>query len=396
MATKENIIMFAKDFFGEAIDATLYFYRNGDIIHATDFQDGYTIISIPDHLTPGVYDVVARRGTSEYWVNNFMISMSTHYFQHSRLHNDVRLTAENFKPGEVIEAYKFNPLVSGYISYINEDTKETFDNIARYNGNPNSIRWGGQIVLTDKVEIEAGAAVIDGDLVEWEDTKLDIPEDLGVYNIGIFEGELVIDTPPVDLSMAVLRKEGPDFVRMVVKLDYHTLYRSSNLYFFTDFEDQSDEVSMNMPSEEAIFGIVRQGKVFKGKTTLPVQNIKLKVVGNGPVLETDRLYLYATSEFFLLWEGPALMVVLPRWNNSYIKLNWKEDLYFVSWGSDGHTRWSIQRAYGPSHVNFKTGDTPLMVEEDLQKVIIGFEQISGDNSADWSQTLSGSASLQWT
>lgn len=399
MANKrENFIIFAKDFFGDAIDAELSFVRDEEIVHKTKFTDGFSIISMPDQLEPGVYDVIAKREEGEYRINNLMIAMASHYFNHSRLHGDIKLQDGNLHPNTIINQHKINPMFFDHVRSIPSNSKQIFDDIIINSSNPDSLRWGGQIHLRNKLEISKGEAVVKSKLVSWGKLSIELPEERGVYNIGINKDKgVVVSSDPVDLRIGILRIEDTDFVRLEVQNTYHPIRRGNNLYVFTDFELTSSDVEMHMPSARGIFGVVQQGKIYDtARSSISTKEVKLRVHKNGPVLASDRLYVYATDNYFLLWEGPTLHVALPRWDQSYLKLDWKEGLTFISWGTNGHTRYHISRPYNSSYITFKNGNTPVLIEEPLEKLLRGHGQIAGNILSDWNSIHSSpTATIEW-
>jgi hypothetical protein len=394
---EESLIFKSKDFFGDATDARLYFYRGDQLVHVTNFEDGFTAIKMPSQLEPGVYNVVARRETSEYRVDNLMISLASHYFSHSRLHDDIKLEGKNLLPGNIIEEWKFDPLIRYYVSYLPANANKIFDDMTKYSSNPDGLRWGGQIILGIKIEISKGAAVVDGTLVEWNNKAIDVPSERGTYNIGIKNKQIVVTKSAVDYKMATLLREHVDWVRMTVVSKYHPVYRDDKAYIFNNFEKESSDVDVDMHSHETVYGRVDRGKAFgRSRSSLPTTKIKVNKVGNGPVFATDRLYVYADDTYFLLWDGVTLLTALPRWEGSYVMLDWTEGIIFTSWGNDGHSRWQSEIPHLESYVRINDGATPISIEEDLQKTVIGFSEIALDDFNQWGLAYkSSTATMDW-
>lgn len=396
MANNESLVLFAKDFFGDSVDATLTFYSGGNVAYKTKFEEGYVAIQIPQQLKPGVYDVVASRETGEYRINNLMVAMASHYFRHARLHADINISGESFRPGEVIEDYKFNPLLREYITQLPDNAKDIFDTLAQNTGNPDSLRWGGLMTLTDKLHIGRGEAVVGGKWYEWLDWSLDIPTEIGVYNVGFHNDDIAITTEPVEYKMGTLTVDSFDWVRLVSDATYHPIYRDSRALFFRCFHEDSTTINIDMTTEDAIFGAVRNGKIFgTARSTVPATSVRLKKIGNGPVFSTDRLYVYATTTHFLLWDNRTLLAALPRWEESNVKLDWSKGVVFSSWGVDGQSRWTSNRPYGPVYPVFRTGPEPVEREEPLRNVIAGFGKIVANIPAEWTSTVTPGATLEW-
>ena len=397
MAQQESLIFRSKDFFGDAVDATLLFYREDDVIHSTRFRNGYVAIKMPSQLKPGVYDVVARRDTGEYRIDNLMVSLASHYFNHSRLHDDLRLEGGNFKAGEIIQDWKFDPLLHSYMSYLPANPKKVFDDISKHSSNPDGMRWGGQITLGRYINISRGAALIDGNLIEWDEKNIPIPHDFGTYKVGIKGKQIIVTLGTLDYVMAYLIKEGEDWVRMTVVSKYHPVYRGSKSYVFRDFKTTSRDIDVDMPSTEALFGRVSGGKAFgRSRSTIPTTRIKVRKVKDGPVFSTDRLYVYATDAYFLLWEDKALLTALPRWDGSHVMLDWSDGLVFASWGNNGHSRWSSDIPHHESYVTISSGVDPLLTERNLRKSVLGFNDIAGDDFEEWGEAYkSETATMEW-
>lgn len=397
MSQQESLVWFAKDFFGNSTEARIFFYRNEKLIYSTHFENGYAVVKMPSQLEPGVYDVVARRDTGEYRINNMMIPMVSHYFSHSRLHDDLFLTGDNFKKGEVIEDWKFNPILYHYLRNLPQNSKNIFDELSKYSSNPDGMRWGGLISLEDDIKITRGAAVIGGHVVDWNNTSISIPFEKGTYNLGIKNNKILLTKENTDYTMAIIRKDHEDWIRMDVITKYHPIYLNDKSLIFSDFEEDTNDVEIDLPSQEMIFGAITNGKVFsKARSTVKSTNIQVKMIGKGPVFSTDRLYVYATDDYFLLWENSTLLTAIPRWDKSYVSLDWSDELVFHSWGNNGNTRWHSPRPYPPSYCTLRTGDTPIETLRDLNKLIVGFGKIAGNNFHDWGNSYKSSgATIEW-
>lgn len=395
MAQNETIVFYAKDFFGDAVEASITFYQYGKVIHKTTFIDGRTEIKMPQQLEPGVYDIVASRETGEYRVNNIVIAMASHYFKHAIKHNDIKLKDGNIKDKEVIDKWKFNPIIYNHLFHLPSNAKEIFDKLVNYSSNPEGMRWGGMINLRKDISVSRGEAYINRRLVAWRETKLDIP-DIGIYNIGIKNGSIVVSKNPLDYRMAILRVDSNDWVRLNSESKYHCIQKGNDLFFFSDFELSSEDIVMEIPSEISITGIVIDGKAYGlSRSSAKGTSVKVDMVGDGPVLNTDRLYVYATTEYFLLWENDTLLTALPRWSGSHIMLDWSDGIVFSSWGNNGSSRWSSNIPYSESYPVFRQGNVPIQSQENLKNILAGFVGIAKNNQFDWSQSINPGATLVW-
>jgi hypothetical protein len=413
---KEVLTFYAKSFFGDSLDATLSFYQGDVLVHQDTFRYGYLNVTVPDQLQPGSYDVVARRTSGnevmaslagevgEYRVDSLFIPLATHIFRHAPLHGDLKLTGGNFS-GPPIENFKFDPLLYSYLSRIDGELTEELLDVSRYAAGDvgNSLRWGGALVMgDDEIIVEEGEASHDGVLYHFEDTHLAVPLDsLGTYFVGIKDGvpDLTAVEGELDVPLANLRVEGPDYYRLNVHTPYHTIYRNGYSFYFVSYEKDAQETLYPVESGEVLAGATSDGKIYgRSRTSVPVSSVKLRFEGIGPVLSTDRLYMYATEDHFLLFEGASLLAALPRFVPSWINLSWTLEggLSFSSYGDDGSNHFSLFRPFIPSHVLFREGPTPEEESVNLLKKLTGLEELAGEDLGAWTiRGASANASITW-
>lgn len=390
----ESVVLYAKDLFGIFLrNARIRFYQQETLVYEDRFRGGIVAVRVPENLTPGVYDIETIRegdtggNISTYTVRDFVIPLSSHYFDHSQLHGDIKLEGGNFDPETVIEPRKLDPLLYYYLRKIPANLQEDLHQIIQSSGNPDSIRWGGGVSLDEVLEVSKGEAVVGGILHTWDNTSFDLPPDLGEYEIGLNDGLLTLGRE-VDFPFARVLREGYDWIRLEVERSYHPIKRGSDHFFFEGYEITSSDVTTSIPSEEILQGGIYTNEVY-GLTLKPGENtsVELDFHGQGPVIFTDRLYVYATLEYFLLFENHYLLTALPRFEDPHIILKWDlEGLVFNSYGSDGHIRYEMIRPYLPSWVALMTG--PFTREEtfELRHVISAEEIISGDEPSSWTST----------
>jgi hypothetical protein len=397
MAEKSEVLTFyAKNFFGDALDATLSFYQGGSLVHQDVFKYGYLNVSVPEQIEPGSYDVVARRDSGdgeigEYRIDSLFIPLATHIFRHAQLHGDLKLTGGNFG-GPPIEKYKFDPLLHSSLSRVDEDLTEKLLDVSRYSAGEvgNSLRWGGALLMGDnEIVVQEGEASFDGVLYHFEDTHLAVPLDaLDTFYVGIKDGEpqILSAESELDIPLANLRVEGPDYYRLNVYSPYHTLSRGGYSFYFLSYDKTTDEVFYPTDTGEVLAGATHDGRVYgRAWTSVPVNSVKLRFEGNGPVLATDRLYLYANDDFFLLFEGSFLLVALPRFEPSWISLTWSEEdgVSFSSYGEQGANHFSLFRPFRSSYVLFREGPTPIESSVNLQEKLTGLLELAGDDVSAW-------------
>lgn len=397
MAKNETIIFYSKDFFGDAVDASLTFYRNERIIYRTTFKQGRVEIKIPSQIQPGVYDIVAAREGGEYRVNNLMLSMATHYFSHAQKHNDIRIKDGNISPNEVLDSWKFNPILFNYIGVLPPNAKQIFNHVVSNSSHLEGMRWGGTIKLSRKLLISEGKAYVNSRLIAWREQEFDIPE-IGIYNIGFLDGSLVLSSQVLDYRIAILNVEGEDWVRLTYTGTYHPIMQGNKSIYFIDYEENSEDIHMNMLDPSYIYGVVVDGKIYnRSRSTVDTTKVKLDVVGTGAVLRTNKFYVYATKEYFLLWEGTILLVALPRWKGSHMELDWSDGLVFSSWGHNGNSRWSSDSPYPRSHILFREGKVPTEEEDALRNIILEDTDIAGNRREDWEEVRKSSTStIVWS
>lgn len=397
----ETFHFHAKDFFGDAAEATLRFMSKGEIVFESPFENGILPIRVPEDVEPGVYDLVAQRGDQEYRIVSYMVPLATHYFRHAQLHGDIRLKGENFDPNTIFDISQFHPLLEANLSKIPEGFRPFLDEVSRNSGNSNTLAWGGVVHLNGfNVEVSAGEAIYDGLVYSWPDTSFDIPVDRGVYQIGLLNGGITIGNNPL-FPFAKIIVDSNDFVRLEVSLTYHTITRGENAFFFLGYERTTEDVTIPRPTQKRLSGTVFGDRIY-GRAYSPseVSKISLSFSGIGPVFYTKQLYLHATEDYFLLFdrnrsEG-TLLSALPRHTGSKVIVDWQDRLSFTSSGEEGDTSFVYYRPYDRSFailcdgMGIQTKEVPLrMVSEDF-----GVLATSNDPTQ-WGQTVTTGATLEW-
>lgn len=395
----ETLILYTRDFFGDATAASLAFYRDGNQVHRVESEDGIVAISMPDQLEPGVYDIVAERGDASYRITDMMVPLQTHYFRHASLHSDLKLRGGNFS-GEPIQDWKVSPIFYDYLSRMPDGLRQALRDISLYSGHKDSLLWGGAVSITsDGLRIGRGEARLGATIASWDTIHISLPFDPGTYYIGVTEGEPSIYLEPPQLSLATLVIDAEDWKRLEVHSPYHTIYRGGKAHLFIDYLLQSADYVHPSPSGRIVSGLNRAGLVYGAShTTAPASEVEVRILRPGPVLATDRLYIYSTENYVLLWEESVLLAALPRYVDSRIRLIWGQDrgLTFDSFGEDGHVRFFTETPFSASNVIFCEGSEVIETRTNLQKIYVGFHILAGYDFLDWpTRAKTENATLTW-
>lgn len=379
-----------KDFFGENIDSgKIEFLRDERIVHQQDFVNGRAYITVPDNVAPGLYDIVSYRDDGvSYRVNDVFIAFTPHFYRHAQLHGDLQLLGGNFD-GEPIESGKINPEFYNYIDQVG-NLKEALDRIARYYA-PTGLRWGGTINLGQKIKVEKGQMVYEGETISWDDTYLDYP-DVGTHRIGILEGKMSIGD--VDFPIATVYRDSDDWTYIDRNLGYIPQERNGNLYYFTAYENTLDDVDVTFDTPEMLQGKFHDSKVYGSAKVGQKDRLSFKFHGTGPVMEYGRLYVYATESYFILFLEEVILTALPRFTNSGVEIDTRLGLIFTSYGDEGYIQYRTPMAYEESAIYFMQGDEVEEKEEDLRKDTLGILPLISE-PRDWEIVENGSAIVSY-
>lgn len=399
----ESLTFHSKSFFGEAVEATLYLYQEDRIVYETAFEDGRAVLSLPDLVEPGVYDLVAQReGGDSYRINSFMLPLATHLFRHAQLHSDLSLTADNLDSQTIIERRKVDPDFFSYLSELPPDARGVFDSIVESMGHQ-GLCWGGMVCFYSRqIVVNRGEALIGANLVKWDDTYLNVPE-TGTYQIGV-DTEGITFEP--DIPLATITVDADDFVRIDLNLAYHTLIRGEEAYYFLDFEETSEDIDIPLDSKDRISGPLYENTLYgRSSTALPTNRISLSFENTGPVFFTNRLYLYGDTDYFLLFDlnntldsldsnflGGTLLTALPRYTNSNVTVDWSEGITLVSSGEEGEVVYRESYLYPESPVVFLDGAIPQRTETPLEQYVDDYGLLF-DFDSDFTEEVSEGATL---
>lgn len=395
---QETILLFAKDFFGEAVDAKVSFLQGGRVALSARFSDGVLALKIPEHLEPGLYDVLAERDTASYRIDSFFVPLASDIFRHAHLHADLRLKGDNLS-GPPIERHKVDPILYSYLSRVGPGLPSRLDRSVTKTGESPGLRRGGRVVLSDgRLIVSAGEAYVGGRLVSWGDLSYDLRDLSGEASLGVSGGRMLLDGSPKELEVARLSIDAQDWVRLRLLRHCHPLYRSGSLYYLERVLRDSGELRYGRYSGYSVEGRVYGGEVYgEALCGRRVSEVSLSVRGIGPVLSTDRLYLYAEPDYLLLWEGSVLIGALPRYPSGRVRLAWdREGVSLFSTGDDGEVSLRVAGSYDPSAVRFMSGPGVRSLEEDIPKKRYGMAVLASASLEDWSvRHRSDTASLFW-
>lgn len=389
MDNRETRTYRMKDFFGENVDSgILKFLQSGRTVHEQRFTNGRANVTIPDNVPPGLYDVVSSRDDGAvYTVSDVFIAFSPHYYRHAQLHGDLKLLGGNFS-GDPIESTKVH---SDFYTYLAQqgNLKEALDRVAQYYS-PTGLRWGGSIHLGEKIEVDKGEMVYEGNVYSWETTHLDYPE-VGTYQLGITEGELTIDES-VEYPFATIYKDANDWVYIDKNLGYIPQERNGELFYFTGYEKTVYDVDISFDAPELLQGRVYDDIVY-GPAEIGVKDrVRLDFAGTGPVFEFGRLYVYATENYFILFQEDTILTALPRFTNSGIELDARKGLIFTSYGDGGSVHWRGYVPYEEATLRFLQGDPVVEYQRDLRRDTLGIIPLA-TVIEDWDVIQNGSATI---